>query len=113
MIAPHLSPVVILGDTLFLSGQLAFDDQGRISGDAAAQTTRCLQRLEDVLAGHGLNRSAIVKTTIWLSDRADFAVFNAAYAAFFGDWKPARSTVVADLALEDASVEIEAIARVC
>lgn len=111
MTAPHLSPVVKTDDTLYLSGQLAFNDDGQLSGDAAAQTTRCLERLEMVLAEYGLDRSAILKTTVWLTDRANFAAFNAAYADFFGAQKPARSTVVAGLALEGALVEIEAVAK--
>jgi 2-iminobutanoate/2-iminopropanoate deaminase len=53
----------------------------------------------------------VLKVTVWLTDAADFAEFNLAYAAFFPGRKPARSTVVAGLVLPDARVEIEAIAR--
>ena len=107
---PHLSPAVVAGDQIFLSGQLAFGRRGEIDGDVAVQTTRCLERLETVLAEHGLDRSAIVKVSVWLTDRASFAAFNQAYALFFGEQRPARSTVISDLAIEAALVEIDAVA---
>ncbi len=107
---PHLSPAVIAGDQIFLSGQLAFGPDGTISGDIAAQTICCLERLETVLVEHGLERSAIVKVSVWLTDRASFAAFNQAYALFFGEQRPARSTVISGLALDGALVEIDAVA---
>jgi 2-iminobutanoate/2-iminopropanoate deaminase len=108
---PHLSPCVDTGSLVFLSGQIAFDDDGVIRGDVAAQTTRCLQRLEQVLREVRLSPAHIVKCTIWLRQQSDFAAFNVAYAAYFGEHKPARSTVISGLALDDALVEIEAIAH--
>ncbi len=111
MAAPHLSPAIIAGDFVFLSGQIAFDLEGRVEGDIAAQTELCLARLETVLQAQGLDRSAIVKTTVWLTSAGDFSAFNTAYAEFFGNQRPARSTVVAALAIPTALVEIEAIAR--
>lgn len=107
---PHLSPAVPAGDWLFLSGQLAFDSDGRINGDVMCQTTICLERLEAVLREHELDRSAIAKVTVWLTDREAFAAFNKAYAIFFGDQRPARSTVISGLAIEGALVEIDAVA---
>jgi 2-iminobutanoate/2-iminopropanoate deaminase len=107
---PHLSPAVAAGDMLYLSGQLALDPQGRVHGDVEQQTMRCLERLEAVLRDHGLDRTAIVKTGVWLTDQAAFTAFNAAYARFFGDWCPARSTVISGLALAGALVEIDAVA---
>ena len=107
---PHLSPAVVAGDHIFLSGQLAFGPDGMIGGDIAAQTTRCLERLETVLVEHGLDRSAIVKVSVWLTDRWSFAAFNQAYALFFGEQRPARSTVISGLAIDGALVEIDAVA---
>jgi 2-iminobutanoate/2-iminopropanoate deaminase len=52
----------------------------------------------------------VVKVTIWLTDAADFGGFNAAYSEFFGEHRPARSTVRSDLMLPGAKVEIEAVA---
>jgi len=110
MAAPHLSPFIDTGSLVFLSGQIAFDQDGAITGDAATQTRRCLQRLENVLHDAGLTLSQVVKCTIWLRHESDFAAFNDAYALYFGAHKPARSTVISGLALPDALVEIEAIA---
>ncbi|MGY3230773.1 2-iminobutanoate/2-iminopropanoate deaminase [Luteibacter sp. HA06] len=110
MATPHLSPFVDTGSLVFLSGQIAFDENGVITGDVAAQTRRCLERLEGVLRDAGLTLSQVVKCTIWLRHERDFAAFNDAYAGYFGSHKPARSTVISGLALPDALVEIEAIA---
>lgn len=109
-VVPHLSLAVDGAGLTFVSGQLAFVD-GKISqGDIAHQTVQVLANIEAVLASRGMTRRNIVKTTIWITKRSDFPAFNAAYAAFFGDFRPARSTVVAELAIPDALVEIEAIA---
>jgi 2-iminobutanoate/2-iminopropanoate deaminase len=110
MATPHLSPFVDTGSLVFLSGQIAFDENGVITGDVAAQTRRCLERLEGVLRDAGLTLSQVVKCTIWLRHEHDFAAFNDAYAGYFDSHKPARSTVISGLALPDALVEIEAIA---
>ena len=112
-VAPALSPAVSAGDLIFLSGQLAFGADGTIVApdDVARQTEQVLANLNRVLTSFGLDLSDIVKTTIWLTDTADFPTFNAAYAASFGSHRPARSTVRADLMLPGARVEIEAVAR--
>lgn len=110
MALPHLAPFVDTGSLVFLSGQIAFDENGDIRGDVAEQTHRCLERIERVLEDAGLSLTQVVKCTIWLRNEADFAAFNQAYADYFGAHKPARSTVISGLALPEALVEIEAIA---
>ncbi|MDB5676450.1 MAG: enamine deaminase RidA [Sphingomonas bacterium] len=110
MAAPHLSPYVIHGDLVYLSGQLAFDAQGAITGDIAAQTRRCLDNITATLGELGLGPGAVIKTTVWITAPEHFAAFNQAYADFFGDHRPARSTTIAGLALPAALIEIEAIA---
>lgn len=108
----HLSAAVEAGNTIYLSGALAFTSDGSLSdGDVTTQTRIVLDNLEAVLAARGLDRTAIVKTTVWLIDRADFAAFDQAYAAFFGDHRPARATTICELALPGALVEIEAVAH--
>ena len=107
---PHLTPVVQAAGLAFVSGQLAFDDGGRISGDIESQTALALGHLRDRLGESGLSLSDVVKVTVWLRRREDFGAFNDVYARTFGGHKPARSTVVSDLVLEDALVEIEAVA---
>jgi len=110
MTTPHLSPCTNAGALVFLSGQLAFDAHGTVSGDIATQTRRCLERLEQVLRDAGLSLTQVVKCTIWLRHESDFSAFNEAYAAYFGAHKPARSTVISGLAVPAALVEIEAVA---
>jgi len=110
MAAPHLSPYVVHGDLIYLSGQLAFDAHGAITGDIAAQTRRCLDNIAATLAKLGLTPGAVIKTTVWITSAEHFVAFNQAYADFFGDHRPARSTTIAGLALPAALVEIEAIA---
>ncbi|MFV3128985.1 RidA family protein [Niveispirillum sp. KHB5.9] len=111
-VAPALSPAVAAGDLLFLSGQLAFGPDGAIVApdDVSVQTAQVLANLERVLKAHGLGLSDIVKTSVWLTDTADFPAFNAAYAKALGDHRPARSTVRSDLMLPGAKVEIDAVA---
>jgi 2-iminobutanoate/2-iminopropanoate deaminase len=106
---PHFSDFVIAGELVLLSGQMAVDTgQYSVCGDIAAQTLRCLELIEGKLARLGLARDSIIKTTVWLAESRDFGSFNQTYAQFFGDLKPARSTVRADLMLQGALVEIEA-----
>jgi 2-iminobutanoate/2-iminopropanoate deaminase len=112
MTTPHLSPTLQAHDLVFTSGQLAFNQQGVIEGDITAQTLTVIARLQSILEPHGLGLEDIVKTTVFITRREDFAAFNAAYAQAFGAHKPTRSTVIAGLAADNALVEIEAIAQV-
>lgn len=109
---PHLSPSKVAGNLIFLSGQLAFDNNGAIAGDITQQTHRVWSRLDAVLRRHGLSLADVVKCNVWLADAKDFSAFDAAYAAYLGDVKPARSTVISQLALPGALIEIDAIALV-
>lgn len=96
---------------LYTSGQLAFDNNGQLhTGSVVEQTQLCLENISHLLEGEGLSLRDVIKVTVWLTDVADFADFNTTYSAFFGDHRPARSTVRSDLMLPGAKVEIEAIA---
>lgn len=99
-------------DSLVLvSGQLGLDPQsGEISEDVGEETRRLLANIGAILEAAGLAPSDVVKTTIFMTDFDDYAAMNEAYAEFFSEPLPARSTVkVADL-LAGARVEIEAMA---
>ena len=110
---PNFSMVRQAGELVFVSGQMAFGEGFRIVGDdVATQTRTCLENIERQLAAVGLAARDIVKATVWLTRIDDFAAFDAAYGAYFGDAQlPARSTVRADLMVPGALVEIEAVAR--
>lgn len=111
MRAPHLSAWKEAAPLIFISGQLPFDSTGQISADdIAAQTLQTLRNLQGVLKSAALDLQDVVKTTVWLRNAADFALFNETYAEFFGAIKPARSTVVCALVHPKALIEIEATA---
>lgn len=96
---------------LFVSGQLGLiPETGKLAEGLEAQTKQILANLESILSASGCGMSTIVKTTIFLTDMADFSVVNSIYAQSFTDAPPARSTVqVAALPL-GGLIEIEAIA---
>ena len=95
---------------VFASGQLGLDPQtGKLVEGVEAQARQSLANLAAVLQSAGTNMDQIVKTTIFLTNLADFATVNAVYAKAFTGTPPARSTVqVAALPL-GGLVEIEAI----
>ncbi|THD71629.1 RidA family protein [Thalassobius vesicularis] len=106
-----LVPATRVGNLIFCSGALGVDASFRVvEGGVGAQTRQAIANLQAALALGGATLADIAKTTVWLTDLAHFAEFNAAYAAAFGDALPARSTVTSALAIPGALVEIEAIA---
>ena len=110
-IGPY-SQAAIVGDLVFTAGQVALDPTTGtvIEGGIEAQTARVLENLAAVLAAAGSSLSQVVKTTVFLTDMADFPAMNQVYAEEFGDHKPARATVaVAGLPL-GVRVEIEVVA---
>ncbi len=109
--AAPLTPALRIGDTVYVSGQVPVDAQGRVVGeDVAGQTAQVLANLEQQLAAAGAGKADVVKTLVILANvKRDFAAMNTVYAAFFPDPKPTRSTLGAELAI-DVLVEIEAVA---
>lgn len=106
-----LTPALKVGDTVYVSGQVPVDGDGRVVGsDVGTQTLQVLRNLEHQLRAAGATPADVVKTLVILTDvKRDFADMNAVYAEFFPDPKPTRSTIGAELAI-DALVEIEAVA---
>jgi reactive intermediate/imine deaminase len=104
-----LSPAVRAGDYVFVSGQVPVVDGKVVEGGIGAETRAVLENVRAALRLAGCEMGDVVKTTVWLRDRADFAEFNAAYAEFFPTDPPARSTAESRLMI-DIAVEIEAIA---
>jgi 2-iminobutanoate/2-iminopropanoate deaminase len=106
------TPVVRAGDWLICSGELGMRDGALVEGGITAQVTQAVRNLQALLAGEGVGLGAVVKTTVFLADIADYPAMNEAYVATFGQHRPARSAfAVAGLPL-GALVEIEAWARV-
>lgn len=107
------SPAVWSGRQLFLSGQTPVDPAtGQlVEGDVEVQTHRVFDNLKAVLEDSGLSMDDVVKCNVYLTDMANFAAMNKAYATRFDAPYPARTTVaVAGLPL-GAQVEIELVAR--
>jgi reactive intermediate/imine deaminase len=100
------------GDLLITAGQLPLTVDGELLDNepVAAQTRQCLRNVEAILAAEGLDRSDVLKTTIYLDSIEDFDTFNEAYSEFFDTEPPARSAIEAGAVPKGAAVEIEAIA---
>jgi len=111
-IGPY-SQAVRLGGLLFTSGQIPLTPAGElVAGGIEEQTRQVLTNLQAVLAAEGATLADVVKTTVFLKDMNQFAAFNEVYASFFGDHKPARSTVEVARLPKEFFVEIEGIATV-
>jgi 2-iminobutanoate/2-iminopropanoate deaminase len=103
---------VAAGDTVFCAGQVGLDPAtGKlVPGGVAAVTARVLENLAAVLAAAGLSLADVVKTTVYVTDLADFAAMNDVYGRHFTPPYPARATVQVAALPAAARVEIEAIA---
>ena len=100
------SPAVRAGDTLYISGQVPGQP-----GDVRDETRQVLTKLQSILEACGASLADVVRCGVFLTDAADFKPMNEVYAEFFGDARPARTTViVAALPSLGAKVEIDAIA---
>ena len=99
------SPAVRAGDFIFVSGQVPPEP-----GDIAHETRQVLNNIKIILEGCGASLADVVKCSVFLGDGQDFAAMNQVYAEFFGNAKPARSTVVTGFMIPNIRVEIDAIA---
>ncbi len=106
------SPVVRAGDFLFVSGQGPIDPAtNQMSfGDIQHETRIVLNNIKRLLEGCGASMADVVKCGVFISSGKDFAAMNEVYAEFFGDNKPARTTVEAQFAVPQMKVEIDCIA---
>ena len=112
-IGPY-SQAKVAGGFLFTAGQIPLDPatMEMVGGGIEAQTERVLDNLAAVLAEAGSRWDRVLKTTVFLTDLADFAAFNAVYERRLGEAKPARSTVQVAALPRGAKVEIELVAEV-
>ncbi len=105
------SPAVASVGFVFLSGQIPMDGDGNVVGDTAAEQARqAMDNLQALVRNTGLSMADVVKTTIFLTDIADFAAVNEVYAGYFEPPYPARSTVQVAALPKGVKVEVEAIA---
>ena len=104
--------IITAGRTLFVAGQVALDEDGRLvgSGDAASQARQVLTNLKRVIESAGASMAAVARTTVYLTNLDDRGPVNTVRAEFFPSPAPANTLlVVASLAQPEFLVEIDAI----
>ncbi|SHI57650.1 reactive intermediate/imine deaminase [Shimia gijangensis] len=105
-----LSRAIRAGDFVFLTGQIPMQDGVPMTaGSIEDQTRAVLDGIQATLAEAGCELSDVVKSMVWLGDRADFPGFNEVYGEYFPVEPPTRSALVSDF-LVDIRVEIEVVA---
>ena len=110
--APY-SPGAMAGDTIYVSGTLALDQDGQLVGkdDARAQTRHILRAIEAVLETGGGHLSDIAYNMIFIKRAADYAAVNEVYREFFPGAAPARFCIICELVKPEFLVEISSIAH--
>jgi 2-iminobutanoate/2-iminopropanoate deaminase len=121
IIKPAKSPAAVgpynhavrVGDLLFCAGQIPLNpaDGSLITGDIKAQTERVLENVKAILDDQKLTFANVVKSTVFMTNLADFAAMNEVYAKYFTSDFPARSTVQVAALPKGANVEIEIVAH--
>jgi len=121
IIKPAKSPAAVgpynhavrIGDLLFCAGQIPLEPAtgNLVSGDIKVQTERVLENVKALLEDQKLGFANVVKSTVFMTDLADFAGMNEVYAQYFTNDFPARSTVQVAALPKGANVEIEVIAH--
>ena len=104
---------VRLGDLLFCAGQIPIEPAtgNLVAGDIKVQTERVLENVRAILDDQKLNFANVVKSTVFLTNLADFAGMNEVYSKYFTADFPARSTVQVAALPKGANVEIEVLAH--
>lgn len=111
-IGPYVQGMIVNG-MFYSSGQIPLNAEGVMNeGSIEEQTHQVFANLKAVLEEAGSSFAQVVKTTVFIKDMNDFATLNDIYGHYFGDHKPARSTVEVARLPKDAKVEIEVIALV-
>jgi 2-iminobutanoate/2-iminopropanoate deaminase len=121
IVKPAKSPAAVgpynhgvrVGDLLFCAGQIPIDPAtGNLAGgDIKVQTERVLENVKAILDDQNLTFGNVVKTTVFLTNLADFAAMNEVYAKYFTADYPARSTIQVAALPKGANVEIEVVAH--
>ena len=107
------SQAISFGNLLFCSGQISIDPKNNevMKGDASAQAKLVMENIGAVLKAAGVGYQNIVKTTIFLTDMADFTKVNEIYGSYFKENPPARSTIAVAGLPKGVNVEIEVLAH--
>jgi 2-iminobutanoate/2-iminopropanoate deaminase len=107
------SPAVRAGDFIFVAGQVPVDPttDKMSNGDIAHETRVVLNNIKRIVEGAGATMAQVVRCGVYIKDGADFGAMNAVYSEFFGENKPARSTIVCGF-VADIKVEIDCVVYV-
>jgi 2-iminobutanoate/2-iminopropanoate deaminase len=102
---------IVAGNTLYVAGQEGTDDSGKLaSGGIGPETTAALENIQKVLKAAGFEMKDVVNVTVYLADIHEFGDMNKVYKSVIPDPKPARATVQAAALVNNARIEISAIA---
>ena len=106
-IGPY-SQALLVGNTLYISGQLGFDPAtGKlVDGDTAAQAEQALKNIMAILMEENMSMHNVAQVQVFLADIADFAAVNEVYKSFFSEPYPARAAIQAGALPAGGSVEI-------
>ena len=111
-VGPYSQAIVVNG-FIFCSGQIGTDPKtGNLADRIENQIKQVLNNLKAVLKASGSDLNQVVKTTVYLKNMADYAVFNQIYGEYFKENKPARATIEVARLPKDCLIEIDAIAVV-
>lgn len=110
-IGPY-SQAVKVGGFLYTSGQISLDPATGtlVEGSFDEQAHRVFRNLQAILRAAGTDFNRVVKATVYVTSLGNFAALNTIYTSYFGDHKPARTTVEVSALPKGAAVEIDLIA---
>ena len=108
-IGPY-SQAIDLGEMIYTSGQIPVAPDGSVSEDISEQTRQALLNLKAVVEAGGSSFDKVIKTTVFITDMAQFGAINAVYSEFFSEPYPARSCVQVAQLPKGVAIEVEAIA---
>jgi 2-iminobutanoate/2-iminopropanoate deaminase len=102
---------IVAGSTLYVAGQEGTDDSGKLaSGGIGPETTAALDNIQKTLKAAGFELKDVVNVTVYLADIHEFPEMNKVYKSVMPDPKPARATIQAAALVNNARIEISAIA---
>jgi len=107
-----LSQATLAGNVLYIGGGVAHDARGQLvgEGDIRAQTKQALENIKALVEAAGGTLLDVTRTTVYLTDLANYAGMNEVYGTYFPVDPPSRATVRVDLANPEFLVEIQATA---
>lgn len=107
----NYSPGILVGDTLYISGQAGEDAAGNVAAQFEAEVKQAFDNIDVVLNAAGMSSSNVVSVQVYLTDGSLFQRMNAVYTNYFKDPRPTRTTVVVAKLVGPGHIEITATAR--